>query len=335
MSAAPASAPPPLLLAAGILSAPEYLGRRQTLRTTWLPHASPRLLFRFVVRVGGLARHEWLSFCLSAEQRRHGDLHSVQVAWNETRQRGPVLSLVAWLRHAATALAHARFIAKLDDDFYMHVPTFEREIEAVSASLADETDRVYLGFLTWHHWRPEIFAYGGWGTSYHRASSAQRDLLDRFRNPNSTRRVEAGEYDGPFPLAGGVLIVLGRGLNREISRSRIVTDDVRRLRAMNMFSRDFVGQDTEIVFEDIWLASVLHRMTAREMGRLAPVRYVQVRRREYKSHPNTSTCFEQHHLRPRVPSKEKARTQSIVSAASDVLCMWLPLVDDVATTCAA
>jgi len=104
---------------------------------------------------------------------------------------------------------------------------------------------------------------------------------------------------------------------------------------MNMFSRDFVGQDTEIVFEDIWLASVLHRMTAREMGRLAPVRYVQVRRREYKSHPNTSTCFEQHHLRPRVPSKEKARTQSIVSAASDVLCMWLPLVDDVATTCAA
>eukprot|EP00967_Tisochrysis_lutea_P145167 scaffold272266_cov30-Tisochrysis_lutea.AAC.5 len=67
-----------------------------------------------------------------------------------------------------------------------------------------------------HHWRPEIFAYGGWGTSYHRASSAQRDLLDRFRNPNSTRRVEAGEYDGPFPLAGGVLIVLGRGLNREI-----------------------------------------------------------------------------------------------------------------------
>mmetsp|Transcript_28640 Transcript_28640/g.87722 ORF Transcript_28640/g.87722 Transcript_28640/m.87722 type:complete len:175 (-) Transcript_28640:274-798(-) len=145
-----ASKSPPLLLAAGILSAPEYTIRRQMLRATWLSVASSPILFRFVIRMGGLPTLAPLSLSLSREQRVYGDVVGVRsVKWNETRQRGPILSLVAWLRHAARRLPHARFIAKLDDDVYLHSPSVRQLLDVVGTTRGVNVDRVYMGFLTW------------------------------------------------------------------------------------------------------------------------------------------------------------------------------------------
>ena len=101
---------------------------------------------------------------LAAEQTRYGDVHEVDVAWNETRFRGPVLSLAAWLRHAAP-LAH--WVVKTDDDAHLHLPRLEQLLAGLSAQL-----HVYLGALTWFNWRAATFQGVGSGWNFPQSNRA-------------------------------------------------------------------------------------------------------------------------------------------------------------------
>ena len=79
---------------------------------------------QFIVRARMAPPH--VERLLDAEQARYRDILRVDVPWNETRMRGPVLTLASWLRYAATRLPSVRFVAKVDDDSYLHAPGLAR-----------------------------------------------------------------------------------------------------------------------------------------------------------------------------------------------------------------
>ena len=142
------SAPRPLLVL-GIISAPEYLERRLGVRHSWLQEPnvkSGRIRASFVVRSGNAP--QWLEQLLTAEQEWYSDvLRAPTVAWNETRLRGPVLSLAAWLQYAVMHHSTAPFIGKMDDDAFLHAGDFERLLSTVAAS--PFSTYVYMGSMTW------------------------------------------------------------------------------------------------------------------------------------------------------------------------------------------
>ena len=137
------------LVVLGIISAPEYLERRLGIRHSWLQWAnvkSGHIGALFVVRSGNSP--QWLDQLLAAEQERYNDVHRAPtVAWNETRLRGPVLSLAVWLQHAVVHHSSARFIGKMDDDAFLHAGDFERLLRTVAASPL--STYLYMGAMSW------------------------------------------------------------------------------------------------------------------------------------------------------------------------------------------
>ena len=137
------------LVVLGIISAPEYLERRLGIRHSWLQWAnvkSGHIGASFVVRNGNAP--QWLDQLLAAEQERYNDvLRAPTVAWNETRLRGPVLSLAVWLQYAVVHHSSARFIGKMDDDAFLHAGDFERLLRTVAASPL--STYMYMGSMTW------------------------------------------------------------------------------------------------------------------------------------------------------------------------------------------
>lgn len=144
------TAPSSPLVAMGIVSAPEYLERRAACRASWLqwPNVGPGRAFsvHFVVRA--LHAPAWIDRLLREEHRQHADVLRVSVPWNETRLRGPVLSVAAWLSFAVRELSSARFLAKLDDDAYLYAPALEGLVRQV-LRVAPHPERIYLGSMSW------------------------------------------------------------------------------------------------------------------------------------------------------------------------------------------
>ena len=251
----------PPLLALGIISAPQYLERRLGTRHSWLqwPNVkSGRVYARFVVR-SGHAPH-WLAQLLAAEQERYHDmLPAPAVAWNETRLRGPVLSLAAWLQHAVEHLSSASYIGKMDDDAYLHAADFERLVLTVAAT--PRSEHVYMGSMTWFHWQPGIFERSGHGWNYGQAlkngASCRNTTSARARCGGDAR---CGACVGPFQFASGYLIVLSAPVAAWLVRAQgTLPADVARLRAAgdSLVSRS--GKPQDRVMEDIWLGSLLFR----------------------------------------------------------------------------
>ena len=150
-----------LVLALGIISAPDYFGRRLAQRHSWMRWANVgqgdrhTVCASFVVRAGDPPRG--VATALQREAEIHGDMLLVRsIAYNESRVRGPILSLAWWLQYAERALPHAKFIGKLDDDAYVHAPDLEQMLRLVHLQLGPAAN-VYLGVLTWYHWYPTLF----------------------------------------------------------------------------------------------------------------------------------------------------------------------------------
>lgn len=100
----------------------------------------------FVVR--GLHAPAQIDELLRDEHSMYGDVLRVDVPWNETRLRGPVLSVASWLSYAVRELAGARFIAKLDDDAYIRTPKLEALLHQ-TLLVAPNPERIYLGAMSW------------------------------------------------------------------------------------------------------------------------------------------------------------------------------------------
>ena len=245
----------------GIISAPVYLERRLGIRHSWLQWTnvkSGHVRASFVVRSGNTP--QWLDQLLAAEQERYSDvLRAPTVAWNETRVRGPVLSLAAWLLHAVEHLSTARFIGKMDDDAYLHAADFERLLRTVAAS--PRSTYTYMGTMTWFHWQPDIFERSGHGWNYGQAlrtgASCRNATSSRARCGGDAR---CGLCAGPFQFASGYLVVFSTPAAAWIARPRgTLRSDVARLRSVGggLVSRS--GKPRDKVMEDVWLGSLLFR----------------------------------------------------------------------------
>lgn len=232
------------LLAVGTLSPPQYAARRLTQRQTWMRfqnvgHDDPATICAlFVVRSGNAP----LPLTSSLEQERgvYSDmLLAHTVAWDESRVRGPVLSLVWWLRYASKALAHAHFVAKLDDDAYIHAPDLERLLWLTHAEMGGNA-AVYLGIFTWYSWYAQIFERTGHGWTADQAASARRGChthnLTQPAHVGMCGPAGCGPCSGPFPFASGFLIVLSRVAVAALSRGRALEAEEAALRSLGVAS---------------------------------------------------------------------------------------------------
>ena len=265
------------LLAIGIISAPHYLERRLGMRHSWLQWSNVRpgasILARFVVRSGGAPR--WLDELLATEQARYGDvLRMPSVAWNESRLRGPMLSLAAWMQYAADH--QASFVAKMDDDAYLHAPDFERLLRTVESQLEEPSGtvaagtavensagsrHVYIGSMTWFHWQPLIFERSGHGWNYGQALKNGATCRNATSAALRCGGARCGACVGPFQFASGYLLVVSAPTAAWLARDGgLMRRDADRLRASadgSLVSRS--GKPRDKMMEDVWLGSLLFR----------------------------------------------------------------------------
>ena len=146
----------PPLIAIGVLSAPHFVERRDSLRSSWMQSSLvgrgrlARVLF--VVRAQGMPSS--LDCQLAVEQRVNDDIMRVAtVPWNESRLRGPVLSLAAWLEFAAQEFDASPFVAKMDDDAYLHVADLLVLLRTTARANGPNphAELTYMGAMSWFH----------------------------------------------------------------------------------------------------------------------------------------------------------------------------------------
>ena len=259
-----------LLLAIGIIGTPRFIGRRMAIRESLMRwpnvghHSDAEVCAAFIVRAGGAPK----ALQLEREARTQGDMLLVEsVAWNETRIRGPSLSLAWWLNYARAELKQARFIAKVDDDTYLHAPDLGRLLRHIESTLGANSN-VYLGALTFCHWYPKLFDMTQHALTLRGALNAGKWCRKNELAWVNPEQGGAGRCEGPFPSAPGYLIVLSSSLVGEISAG--LHADADRLRNMNPSAmRNRLGRQLELIYEDAWLGSVLHRFPPKR-----PVNYL-------------------------------------------------------------
>ena len=261
----------PHFLAIGVISPPEYVHRRSILRVTWMSLLSNGSCAHFVVRTAGAPVR--VDRLLVAEQREHGDVLRVDVPWNETRMRGPVLTLASWLRYAATRLPSVRFVAKVDDDSYLHAPGLARLLQNAVEGTAPHA-RTYIGTLTWYSWYAQQWDRCGFGWTWQGS-----DAMGKFcRNTTWAAARCAGGCGpavGPFPFAAGYLIILSAPLANAIAATPALARETARLSAATTLHTHKGFKHTQ-VFEDVWLGSFVHRFVYPD----PPIAYVQLLRSE-------------------------------------------------------
>lgn len=246
-------------LAVGVISAPDYVQRRGVLRGTWMTllaseSAAESVCASFVVRARGAPpRVERL---LGAEERSYGDILRVDVPWNETRLRGPVLTLAAWVRHASAHLPRARFVAKVDDDSYLHAPGLAQLLRH-AVDDARPHAMTYAGTLTWYSWFPKQWDRCGFGWSW-QGSMGMGQFCRNASWAAARCAGGCGAADGPFPFAAGYLIVLSNTLVTAIAASPGLAAEEARLAASGALHTHKGYRHTQI-FEDVWLGSFVHR----------------------------------------------------------------------------
>ena len=249
-----------LLVALGIVSAPEYIERRAGSRATWLtwPNiCASGCAFRaqFVVRMRDAPPS--VVQVIEKEEHDHSDVLRVDVLWNETRLRGPVLSVAAWLTHAVRAHSSARCIAKLDDDAYIHLPGLEVLVrEALGTVPSPES--LYMGPMSWFHWYEKIFERSGFGWTFTMSWHLGASCRNVTQAEERCRHRGCGACVGPFPFASGYLAILATPLAAELAGSRQLAEDVRALGAASTLPTRS-GTNQFKVMEDIWLGSLLFR----------------------------------------------------------------------------
>ena len=255
-----AAPPSAQLVAFGIVSAPEYLERRAGSRNSWLTwpnicRSGCAFSSQFVVRSRNAPPQ--VAQLLQTEELAHGDILRVDVQWNETRLRGPVLSVAAWWAYAVRAHASARCIAKLDDDAYVYSPGLEVLVRS-ALKAAPHPDFMYMGSMSWFHWYPRIFERSGFGWTYTMSWMLGRSCRNATEAELRCKGRGCGGCVGPFPFASGYLSIMATPLVAELVSSAPLTDDVPALGAITALPTRTGGRAFKVM-EDIWIGSLLHR----------------------------------------------------------------------------
>lgn len=149
----------------------------------------------------------------------------------------------------------ARFVAKSDDDVFVHTPSIELHLRAIRHS-----ESAYYG-------HPGFFSLmassvdgavtslevAGYSPSYHYALMVQRTRGLRSRC-NSTANASVGRsctLTGPFPFMCGQLVALSSAL-----AARLLASDGLQAEAAAIAS---LPESNELLTEDAWLGSALFR----------------------------------------------------------------------------
>ena len=172
LRADPTCASDNLLLAAGILSAPQHAERRSAQRRTWLSYPnvgrSAPICPLFVVRSGGLERWHRQRHKLEREIRTlwRPAAHASGRAQREPRARPHYRSPSGSSTRRSTL--HAAYIAKVDDDTHLHTPDLERLLRLGQRELG-ATANTMVGVLTFYSWIPDQFKARAHGWSFGQA----------------------------------------------------------------------------------------------------------------------------------------------------------------------
>ena len=258
---------PDLLLALGIVSAPDYHMRRMAQRHSWMrwPNVGhfdgAAICASFIVRAGNAPAV--IASALRREADAHGDMLLVsEIAHNESRVRGPLLSVAKWLLYAHSAMAHAAFIGKLDDDAYVHAPDLERMLRTAGTTFGPSAN-VYLGVLTWYSWYEQLFENTRHGWSYPQAWGSGAACRERpLHLPESPceNSGNCGVCSGPFAFAAGYLVLFSRPLVEGLVAAGGLEQESTRLKSIrNSQLLTMLGKPKEQVMEDIWLGHLLYR----------------------------------------------------------------------------
>ena len=214
-----------LLLALGSISPPEYTARRMAQRLTWMTSddvgPSGSICAMFIMRTGMMPQP--LMLAAERESAVYGDmLLANTIVWNETRVRGPTLSLGWWLSYASHELRHARFVGKIDDDTYLHIPDLSALLRHVHAGVSPSA-YVYLGVLTYYHWYPRLFdkTMHAWGLNqaWNVGKWCRSNDLTLPAHLKACGPSGCGRCIGPFIFASGFLIVLSQPLLASVAFS--------------------------------------------------------------------------------------------------------------------
>ena len=157
----------------------------------------------FVVRSGGLERWHRQRQKLERESRSGDLLLTPLVAHNESRVRGPVLSLAVWLEYAAQQLCAAAYIAKVDDDTHLHTPDLERLLR-LGQREPQATANTMVGVLTFYSWIPDKFKARAHGWSFGQAQKGKRSCESNL----DAAVVRVDGCVGPFSFPAGYFCAL-------------------------------------------------------------------------------------------------------------------------------
>lgn len=225
-------------LAIGVLSTIGFEQRRAAVRESWMTFRSPTTVtIEFVLRCGGLpARHAL---------RREADVLCSPVPHTEGRLRGPLLAMLWWFEYAANS--NASFIAKADDDVYVHVPDLLRIFRAIPPDVAS---LAYFGFHGFYSLvvNGTDHRFAAWADNHANALAVQRAqrFAQRCHEPHTT-------CYGPFPMACGPFVALGSSAVRALLRAPHYRSERERLLRLPR-------ETSRPVLDDAWLGAALWRL---------------------------------------------------------------------------
>lgn len=130
-----------------------------------------------------------LSSALRKEADEHGDTLLLE---RVPERKSPCLKTMAWYRHAVSAFPRATFIAKTDDDAYVHTIKLEHNMRRFAG-----VSHVYVGSTLW----------GSYITKTFEACARRMGPMMTVSGMQEEKCVERGAI-GPYPYAVGMLQVL-------------------------------------------------------------------------------------------------------------------------------
>lgn len=168
--------------------------RRRWIRETWKQYSNVGSTVKVIFVVALLqadlkpASPKLVSM-LRAEAAEHGDMLILE---DVPERKSPCLKTMAWFRHAAATYPHATFLAKTDDDAFVHTIKLEHNMRRFA-----HEPRIYLGSTLWGTYIPKTFE----------ACARRMGPMMALGGMKEEKCLERGAI-GPYPYAVGMLQVL-------------------------------------------------------------------------------------------------------------------------------
>ena len=228
-------------------SAAPYDYRRRAVRQTYLTYApAHNVIARFLI-----------STTNATSPREEGDVLYLPSGGSLLRNISPLISLVNWLQYATTHAPFntARFLLKVDDDAFIHLPEVASWMRLLDRS--QDQEPIYFGRCR--------TAYDG--PNFHPLRRTSPTL------PPTARQTQDGTNHtcaGPFPYATGSLQGLSRKLAADLVASPKVSAHVDH--AKEYFTK-YHSRKTP-AYEDAWLGYAIYGGLMREPSPPSPPRRI-------------------------------------------------------------